>query len=835
MQPRNDHLADRLSVCRGLSALDSSRRPRRARRVPVTGRAAAFAVEALERRAMLSVTLVTAYDFDEAGGDVAVDSSPTGNDGQLSAAGVTRVAGVSGGALSFDGVSGKVTAQLDLDQWLGRNGSLAVWIKTTAAGNNTFFNAPGVTGVEQAGGPNDIFWGWIDATGHIAIQSDNGAPAKSVVAINDGSWHHVAFTRNQTTGQVRTYVDGVLSAQATDDSLFRSTPFFDIGSIGDTGGTPTFFNGELDQLRIYRGVLSDAEVAGLANRTEVAPTPPGPRAQLGPVTVAPSQVNEGDSVTLTSSFADSRPDQARTFTIDWGDGTTSSVTAPALGTPTMPLTKAHYFGGHEYFAIDVPGLTWEEAEAEAVRVGGHLATIRSAAENQFIVDMIRSEFDADEGAWVGFTDNEAFGGTEFGNTSALPLPAPGQVPTAGERGAGFVWVNGEPFDYQHWRGGEPNNNNAGHEQDFGWINFRAPGDWDDLDDAQAHDVIRTAIIEIDTTFTATHTYADDNPTGTASDVNTVTVTMTDSDGEDHTGTADVTVDDVAPVITSLASSSPECGGAAEGQAVTVSGTFTDVGVQDTHTAVIDWGDGTTSAATISESGGSGTLSGSHAYAVGGVYPITVKLTDDDTLSAIASSQAVVSGVGVRNGTLYVIGTEDADHVTINQQGDGTYVVHANFLAGNRLVSGAGVTNIVVVLCDGDDHFSMAGSISTPALIDGGEGNDQLNGGNGRNVILGGPGDDVLIGGSDKDLLIGGTGADRIIGNKGNDALVGATTSADGNYAVLGGFFTGLFDLNGVGKQDDGVRDVLTGSAGIDTFVVSDEDVITDQAEVEIFV
>lgn len=834
MRTRHDPLGELIHANRVLSAVPAARR--RAARGCGVRDAATLAVEALERRTLLSVTLVTAYNFDEAGGDTAVDSSPTGNDGTLSATGVTRVAGISGGALEFDGVSGKVTAAKDLGQWLGRNGSLAVWIKTTAAGNNTFFLAPGVTGVEQAGGNNDIFWGWIDAAGRIGIQVGNGPAAKSTAPINDGQWHHVAFTRNQTTGEIRTYVDGALDATATGDSLFKSTPFFDIGSVGDTGGTPTFFNGDLDQLRVYRGVLSDAEVAGLANQTEVTPTAPGPRAELGPVTVAPSRVSEGDSVTVTTSFADSRPDQARTFDIDWGDGTSSSVMVPAFGTPTMPLTKAHYFNGHEYFAIDVAGLTWQDAEAEAVRVGGHLATIRSAAENQFVVDMIRSEFDADEGAWIGFTDNEAFGGTEFGNTSAQPLPAPGQVPTAGQRGAGFVWVNGEPFDYQHWHTGEPNNLGiGGQDQDFGWINFRTPGDWDDLENGQAPSVIRTAIIEIDTTFTVTHTYADDNPTGTASDVNQVTVTMTDSDGNDHSGSASVIVDDVAPVITSFTSSSPECGGAAEGQAVTVSGAFTDLGVQDAHTAVIDWGDGTTSVGTISESGGSGTLSGSHTYAVGGIYPITVKLTDDDTLSAIAASQAVVSGVGVHSGTLYVIGTGNDDHVTINQRGDGTYVIHANFLTGDRLVSGAGVTNIVVVLCDGDDHLTVSGGVLTPTLIDGGEGNDQLNGGNGPNVILGGPGDDLLIGGSNRDLLIGGTGADRIIANNGNDALVGATTSADENYVVLSSFFDALFNLNAVGKEDDGVRDVLTGSAGIDTFVVSEEDVITDRAEVEIFV
>jgi hypothetical protein len=355
----------------------------------------------------------------------------------------------------------------------------------------------------------------------------------------------------------------------------------------------------------------------------------------------------------------------------------------------MPLSKAHYFNGHEYFAIDVAGLTWQEAEAEAVRVGGHLATIRSDAENQFIVDMIRSEFDADEGAWIGFTDNEAYGGTEFGTPCALPLPAPGRCRRRGQRGRGFVWTSGEPFDYQHWHTGEPNNSASmvstglwldqlPHAGRLGRPGKRpGPSVHPDGDHRDRHDV-----------------HGDAHVRGRQPDRDGVgreqrKVTMTDSDGADHTGSASVIVDDVKPVITSFTSSSPECGGAAEGQPVTVTGTFTDVGVQDTHTALINWGDGTTSLATISESGGSGTLSASHAYAAGGIYPITVKLTDDDTLSAIAASQAVVTGVGVSNGTLYVIGTDNDDHVTINQQGNGTYVVHADFLSGNRLVPGAG--------------------------------------------------------------------------------------------------------------------------------------------------
>jgi hypothetical protein len=63
-------------------------------------------------------------------------------------------------------------------------------------------------------------------------------------------------------------------------------------------------------------------------------------------------------------------------------------------------------------------------------------------------------------------------------------------------------------------------------------------------------------------------------------------------------------------------------------AVTASAPFTDPDTFETHTAVWDWGDGTTSAGSVTESNGSGSVAGTHVYTVDGVY--TVKLTDTDS-------------------------------------------------------------------------------------------------------------------------------------------------------------------------------------------------------------
>ncbi len=56
-------------------------------------------------------------------------------------------------------------------------------------------------------------------------------------------------------------------------------------------------------------------------------------------------------------------------------------------------------------------------------------------------------------------------------------------------------------------------------------------------------------------------------------------------------------------------------------------TFTDNDPVDTHTASVDWGDGTVEAASVTESGGARTVFASHTYKGNGSYGVTVTATD----------------------------------------------------------------------------------------------------------------------------------------------------------------------------------------------------------------
>lgn len=143
--------------------------------------------------------------------------------------------------------------------------------------------------------------------------------------------------------------------------------------------------------------------------------------------------------------------------------------------------------------------------------------------------------------------------------------------------------------------------------------------------------VQSLSLNSDKTFNLSHVYKDD---GTY----TVTVKVTDNQGSTGAATATITVNNVAPTVGVItAPSDPQ----QVNTSVGISANFTDPGVLDTHAATIDWGDSSTSVGTITESNGSGTVSGSHTYATAGVYTVGVTVTDNGGLSGSNQYQYVV--------------------------------------------------------------------------------------------------------------------------------------------------------------------------------------------------
>jgi hypothetical protein len=104
------------------------------------------------------------------------------------------------------------------------------------------------------------------------------------------------------------------------------------------------------------------------------------------------------------------------------------------------------------------------------------------------------------------------------------------------------------------------------------------------------------------------------------DTVTVTLTVTDDEGLQSAATAEVSVGNVNPSVSVTGDAIDE------GQSATVSIQFADGGAADTHSVVIDWGDGSAPQdAGIVPS----PLDRSHLYSDDGDFTVTVTVTDDD--------------------------------------------------------------------------------------------------------------------------------------------------------------------------------------------------------------
>ena len=112
----------------------------------------------------------------------------------------------------------------------------------------------------------------------------------------------------------------------------------------------------------------------------------------------------------------------------------------------------------------------------------------------------------------------------------------------------------------------------------------------------------------------------------------VRVRVTDQHGAFADDDAVVTVTNVAPTVSLAAITT-----VTENTTTSISGLVTDAGWLDPLTATVDWGDGTSSAATgvleNSEPGATFTYSATHTYGDDGVFTVTVCGRDDDSTSA----------------------------------------------------------------------------------------------------------------------------------------------------------------------------------------------------------
>jgi len=106
-----------------------------------------------------------------------------------------------------------------------------------------------------------------------------------------------------------------------------------------------------------------------------------------------------------------------------------------------------FYEGRIYIALQTwRSFSWEDVNRIAAEAGGHLATLTSDAENQFVYDLVAR----DDRFWMLHTEGKAAFGPAFGFY---------QQDGAREPRGGWVWSTGEPVEYTNWSPGEPGNSN----------------------------------------------------------------------------------------------------------------------------------------------------------------------------------------------------------------------------------------------------------------------------------------------------------------------------------------------------------------------------------------
>lgn len=214
---------------------------------------------------------VAAYTFEGNANDLDTSTPQNGTaanvtydySGTLS--GATYVTGKFGKAASFDGTNDYISA--DNPNASGGARSFSAWIKTTSTSFQTII---GNGGASHARGLNMFVY-----NNKLYSTSGNGSGENygptSSADVNTGSWVHCALTMSGTASgsTLKTYVNGTLDGtHTTSVAITDTSDAFRIGGRYINGSyASAWFNGQIDQVRIFSKELSPGEVNSLYNET----------------------------------------------------------------------------------------------------------------------------------------------------------------------------------------------------------------------------------------------------------------------------------------------------------------------------------------------------------------------------------------------------------------------------------------------------------------------------------------------------------------------------------------------------------------------------------------
>lgn len=189
--------------------------------------------------------------------------------------GVTPTIGPRGGAWAFNGTTGYAQLPLTTETTFTLTTPFSIVVSAMALANASY----AICQTAREASPFDGIWfTWGSGAGQnktmFALRTADSAARKEIQAttalpLNTFTWLAITYDGSQTVAGMKIYQQGAAVATTTNanETLIGDLPAraFRIGT--DTHTTPAdFFNGVMDEVRIYNRVLTAAEMASFPRR-----------------------------------------------------------------------------------------------------------------------------------------------------------------------------------------------------------------------------------------------------------------------------------------------------------------------------------------------------------------------------------------------------------------------------------------------------------------------------------------------------------------------------------------------------------------------------------------
>ena len=272
--------------------------------------------------------LLAWWKMDETGGTTAADSSGNGRTATLTSASFTN--GFLSNALQCNGSTSRATYSAQDSNQV----TVTAWVRATAQGGGLFpriVDAPSYRFFFRFSSSD------VNSVGFATEDSVNGDFDSGGGTINTGVWFHVAasYDRSNLTNVPTLYVNGTkLPTVTLTPPSGTAPPLTGTGYIGNRSALDRGWSGQIDDLRIYSRLLSDAEIQALFTMppTNIAPIV---SAGTNQTVIWPATVSLSGSVT-----DDGKPNPPGVTITTWSQ--VSGAGTVAFGNPNALSTTANF-------------------------------------------------------------------------------------------------------------------------------------------------------------------------------------------------------------------------------------------------------------------------------------------------------------------------------------------------------------------------------------------------------------------------------------------------------------------------------------------------------------